>query len=251
MTTAWVDSHCHVHGSDDADEQLARARAAGVVRLVCIGTDAATSRAALALAAAHTDVQATVGLHPHDAVRFEAEWPVLQELAADPGCAGVGEAGFDLYYEHSPVADQETAFRAQIELATRLGKALVIHSRDAWDATFTTLRAAGVPERTVFHCFTGGPDEARIALDLGCFISFSGIVTFKTADDAARSRRARPRRPVAGRDRLALSRAGAVPRQAERARAGAGGGCGGGCRRGVEPEVVAAVTAANAAIVFG
>ena len=251
MTTAWVDSHCHVHGSDDADEQLARARAAGVVCLVCVGTDAATSLAALALATTHTDVRATVGLHPHDAVRFEAEWPVLQELAADPGCAGVGEAGFDLYYEHSPAADQETAFRAQIELATRLGKALVIHSRDAWDATFTTLRAAGVPERTVFHCFTGGPDEARIALDLGCFISFSGIVTFKTADALREAAALVPDdRLLVETDSPYLAPVPFRGKPNEPALVPVVG-AGVAAARGVEPEVVAAVTAANAAIVFG
>ena len=93
---------------------------------------------------------------------------MLEALARTEECVGVGEAGFDLYYEHSPRDEQEVAFRFQIRLATRLGKALVIHSRDAWDDTFRVLDDEGVPERTVFHCFTGGPDEARRALDLGC-----------------------------------------------------------------------------------
>src|SRR5207342_3046048 len=107
----------------------------------------------------------------------------LVALASNPAVVAIGETGFDFYYHHSPVAEQEAAFRAQIALARQLGIALVIHTRDAWDDTFRVLEDAGVPERTVFHCFTGGPDEARRALDLGCWLSFSGIVSFKNADD--------------------------------------------------------------------
>lgn len=182
--TDWIDSHCHLQsvygGSDDAIE---RARAAGVVAMVCVGTDLATSREAVGLAARHPDVHATVGLHPHDASRFEQEWDKLAELAARPGVVAVGEAGFDFHYNHSPVDAQQQAFRAQIRLAQELDRVLVIHSREAWDSTFSALEEEGVPPRTVFHCFTGGPDEARRALDLGTSLSFSGIVSFKAADD--------------------------------------------------------------------
>jgi TatD DNase family protein len=116
-------------------------------------------------------------------------------LAADPAVVGIGEAGFDLHYTHSPPADQEAAFRVQIGLAHDTGKALVIHSREAWDDTFRVLTDEGVPTRTVFHCFTGGVNEAQRALDLGTYLSFSGIVTFKTADDlrAAATRAPRDR----------------------------------------------------------
>jgi TatD DNase family protein len=181
--TTWVDSHCHVHGEEDVDAQLARARTAGVAWLVCVGTDLPASQQALDVAARHEDVRATVGLHPHDASKLAAEWEMLEALAATGECVGIGEAGFDLYYEHSPRDEQEIAFRAQIRLAGELGKALVVHTRDAWNDTFRVLSDAGVPERTVFHCFTGGPDEARRALELGCYLSFSGIVSFKRADD--------------------------------------------------------------------
>ena len=95
----------------------------------------------------------------------------------------VGECGFDYHYEHSPRAAQRDAFAAQVELARRYDLTLVVHSRDAWDDTLDVLRAAGPPQRTVLHCFTGGPDEARRCLDLGAFLSFSGIVTFKGAQD--------------------------------------------------------------------
>jgi TatD DNase family protein len=180
----WVDSHCHLPADPaEADVVLDRARAGGVDWMVCVGTDLATSRAAVALAERHDDVHATVGLHPHDASRLDAEWPALVELAGNPAVVGIGEAGFDLHYTHSPFEAQEAAFRVQVELAHVTGRALVIHSREAWDHTFRVLGEIGVPSRTVFHCFTGGPQEARRALDLGTYLSFSGIVTFKSADD--------------------------------------------------------------------
>ncbi len=180
----WVDSHCHLPADgSEADLVLDRARAGGVAWMVCVGTDLETSRAAVALAARHPDVRATVGLHPHDASRLEAEWPALVDLAAAPEVVGIGEAGFDLHYNHSGFHEQEAAFRAQIQLAHATDRALVIHSREAWDDTFRVLADEGVPRRTVFHCFTGGAPEAERALDTGAYLSFSGIVTFKNAND--------------------------------------------------------------------
>jgi TatD DNase family protein len=185
----WVDSHCHIqpgHGHDtvdDADATVQRAEAAGVAWMVCVGTDLPTSMRALDLADRHANVHATVGLHPHDASKFSVEWSQLAPLAAADGVVGIGEAGFDLHYEYSPRDEQEVAFRAQIALSKRLDRALVIHTREAWDDTFRVLADEGVPDRTIFHCFTGGPDEARRALDLGAYLSFSGIVSFRTAND--------------------------------------------------------------------
>jgi TatD DNase family protein len=169
--------------AEGADAVLERARTAGVDGFVCVGTDLESSRRAVALAEHHPDVVATVGLHPHDASRLDAEWDALEALAAGPAVAAVGEAGFDLHYNHSPHAAQEAAFRAQIRLAHRLDRTLVIHTREAWDDTFRVLADEGVPARTVFHCFTGGPAEAERALALGACLSYSGIVTFKNADD--------------------------------------------------------------------
>jgi TatD DNase family protein len=189
--TTWVDAHCHLQLDladtrfevAEADAQVERARAAGVEWMVCVGTGLETSRQALDLASRHADVYATVGLHPHDALQLDAEWAGLVALAAAARCVAIGEAGFDLFYEHSPGAEQEVAFRRHIELAKKVDRPLMIHSRDAWDDTFRVLDAEGVPARTIFHCFTGGPDEARAALDRDCYLSFSGIVSFKTADD--------------------------------------------------------------------
>lgn len=186
--TSWVDSHCHLQLAG-GDELVERARAAGVEWVVCVGTDAATSEEAFALAARHPMVYPTAGLHPHDASKLASERAALERLARSDACVAIGECGFDFYYEHSPRDDQERAFRWQIGLARELGKALVIHTRDAWPDTFRVLDDEGVPARTVFHCFTGGPDEARAALDRGCTLSFSGIVSFKNAGelrDAAR-----------------------------------------------------------------
>lgn len=180
----WIDTHCHLQlGAEEAQTAINRALAAGVGRMICIGTDLATSQAAVDLAGTQDHVWATVGLHPHDASRHDSEWDGLRLLAGAPRVVGVGEAGFDLHYRHSPEAGQEASFRAQVRLATELDLALVIHSREAWDQTFSVLESEGVPARTVFHCFTGGPAEARRALDLGAWLSFSGIVSFRNADD--------------------------------------------------------------------
>ena len=182
----WIDAHCHLQFEDrrpTPEEAVARALDAGVERMVCIGTDLATSREAIRLAGDFPAVWATVGLHPHDASKLDQEWDGLVELAGADRVVGIGEAGFDLYYRHSEPDAQEEAFRAQLRLAAERGLPLVIHSRDAWAETFAVLESEGVPPRTVFHCFTGGPAEAERALALGTWLSYSGIVSFKTADD--------------------------------------------------------------------
>ena len=182
--TGWFDSHAHLWSlSCEPDDALERARAAEVRAVICVGTDAASSRASVAIADRHDDVWATAGLHPHDAARLDDEWDAIVALASAPSVVAIGETGLDFYYEHSPAEAQERSFRRHIALAKELDRALVIHSRDAWADTFRILRDEGPPARTVFHCFTGGPDEARAALELDAWLSFSGIVSFRTADD--------------------------------------------------------------------
>jgi TatD DNase family protein len=189
METGWFDSHCHVHDArmpGGTAAAIADAAAAGVAGMITVGCDRETSEAAIAVAASHGNVWATVGLHPHDAVNGVDS--IVDLLAADRVVA-VGEAGLDYFYEHSPRDVQRAAFAAQIQLAHARHLPLVIHSRDAWDDTFDVLAAEGVPAQTIFHCFTGGPDEARRCVAIGAFVSFSGIVTFKNAapiQDAAR-----------------------------------------------------------------
>ena len=193
----WADSHCHIPYEGIGPGALDEARAAGVGRMISVGTDAAQSAAAIDVARREPDVWATVGLHPHDASQGVASLDGLLAgvPGADPAAAvivAIGECGLDYHYDHSPRAVQAEAFAAQVDLARRLGLALVVHTREAWDDTFAILGAEGTPERTVFHCFTGGPTEARRALDLGGWLSFSGIVTFRSADDVRAAARLCP-----------------------------------------------------------
>ncbi|MBA3605231.1 MAG: TatD family hydrolase [Actinomycetota bacterium] len=185
----WVDSHCHLptETPEATAEVVADAVAAGVTTLVTVGCDRETSLAGLAVAAHHSQVHATVGLHPHEARHGVETIADLFGAGAAAGAApiAVGECGLDYHYDHSPRDQQREAFAAQIGIANRLGLPLVIHTRSAWDDTFAILDAEGVPQRTVFHCFTGGPEEAAQCLARGAFVSFSGIVTFKGAAQVA------------------------------------------------------------------
>ena len=177
----WTDDHCHLPG--DAGEAAAvvqDASAAGVTRMITIGTTLEDSTAAIALAGALDGVWATAGIHPHEA---KDGLDGLEALLREPKVVAVGECGLDYHYDHSPRDVQRNVFARQIELAHRHELALVIHTRNAWDDTFALLDEHGVPPRTVFHCFSGGATEARRALDLGAYLSFSGIVTFPKADD--------------------------------------------------------------------
>ena len=177
----WADSHCHLQYEGIIDDALARAAEAGVGRIICVGTDGPQSARAIEVAQAHPGtVWATVGPHPHDA---KLGVDTIAGLVGVPEVVGIGECGLDYHYDHSPREVQREAFATQIGMAHEHGLALVIHTREAWDDTFDILTAEGVPERTVFHCFTGGPTEARRGLDAGASLSFSGIVTFKTAGD--------------------------------------------------------------------
>lgn len=177
------DSHCHVYDDRMPGGTAAAvdaAHEAGVDRMIAVGCDRATSEAAIAAAAEHDGIWASVGLHPHEANHGV---DTIVDLLDRPGVVAVGEAGLDYFYEHSPRNAQREAFAAQIQLAHERSLPLVIHTRDAWDDTFDVLAAEGTPTRTIFHCFTGGPDEARRCLDLGAYVSYSGIVTFKSAAD--------------------------------------------------------------------
>lgn len=176
--STWFDNHCHLGA--DAGEVVARARAGGVVGMVTVGCDLDDSRAAIVTASAHDDVWATAGVHPHEASHGVEG---LADLLSESKVVAVGEAGLDFHYDHSPRDVQREVFAAQVGLANAHDLPLVIHTREAWEETFALLDAEGVPNRTVFHCFTGGPDEAREGLERGALLSFSGIITFRTADD--------------------------------------------------------------------
>ncbi len=176
---AWIDSHCHLE-IESCDADLAAAREAGVAAVITIGVDVADSRQAIALACRHHDVSAAAGVHPHEA---SGGIDGLVDLLALDEVVAVGECGLDYHYDHSPRPDQRRVFAAQIALAHGSGLPLVIHSRSAWDDTFAILASEGVPERTVFHCFTGGVADAERAIAIGAHLSFSGIVSFPKAPE--------------------------------------------------------------------
>lgn len=176
----WIDQHCHLPPGSTGAEQVVEARAAGVDRMVTVGCHLEQSQQMAALATEHVGVYATAGVHPHDSSQG---LDGIEPLLALPQVVAVGEAGLDYHYDHSPRPTQRHMFAAQIQMAHRHDLPLVIHSRSAWDETFEILDREGVPERTVFHCFTGGAPEARKALDRGALISFSGIVTFPSGQD--------------------------------------------------------------------
>jgi len=176
----WIDNHCHIPAGADGDEWVFAAKAAGVDQMVTVGVTADRSREAIAVAARHGGVHATVGVHPHDATEgVEGIIPLIGE----PGVVAIGEAGLDYYYDHSPRDVQAEIFAQQVRLANEHALPLVIHTRDAWEETFVILDNEGVPDRTVFHCFTGTVNEAKQGLERGIIISVSGIVTFKNASD--------------------------------------------------------------------
>jgi TatD DNase family protein len=182
------DSHCHVDGpefDDDRNDVLSRARAAGVQRMVVIGAvgDTTSAERSVALAERDPDVWATVATHPHDVAQMTDEWWAVHErLAPHPRVVAIGETGLDYYYNHSPKETQRAAFARFIELAHRVNKPVVCHIRDAHEEAREILVANKAPELgCVIHCFTGTPDDARAYAALGCYVSFSGIVTYKTA----------------------------------------------------------------------
>lgn len=187
---ALIDSHCHVAGAEfDADREavLARAAAAGVTTLVCVGATGAvdTNHPAVALAGRHGDVTvvASVGIHPHDAVTAdEAAFAELRRLAGAPGVVAVGETGLDYHYDHSPRPVQRAVFARTAALARELDLPLVVHVREAHDEAAAILRAELGGHPGVVHCFTGTRDQAGPYLDLGLCLSVAGIVTFRNAD---------------------------------------------------------------------
>ena len=180
----WADNHCHI-SKEEAQIQVAQADEAGVKRLICIGTDLESSDASAEIAERFESVWATAGVHPHEADHFQkpSQLEALEGILAKPKVVAVGECGLDFYYDHSDREVQKQVFRAQIRLAQKLNKALVIHTREAWEETFEILDSEGLPDSTIFHCFTGGLKEAEKILELGAYISFSGIITFKSAED--------------------------------------------------------------------
>lgn len=183
-----VDAHCHLLGSHLEEQKLCatldRARAAGVSGFIAVGTDLEDSHLVLELARTTPDIQACLGVHPHEAKGWEENTATaLEGLLTDPNARFVGETGLDWHYDFSPRDQQELVFREQIRLAKRLQKPLMIHTREAPEATLCILREEGASEvRGIIHCFSEDLAFARQALDLNFYLSFSGILTFKKAE---------------------------------------------------------------------
>jgi TatD DNase family protein len=179
-----IDSHTHLDQCEgSAAELVERAVAVGVKKMLTVGTDGASCRAALAAAEAFPQVYAAVGRHPNYATGFDdADLAELQALAAHPRCMAIGETGMDFYRDYAPRADQERAFSAQIQLARELDKPLVIHTRAADDATLDMLAAQADGVSVVMHCFSM-PSRLDECLERGYAISFAGNLTYKSASD--------------------------------------------------------------------
>lgn len=184
-----VDSHCHldrldlsIHGGC-LDTALDAARQRGVGHFLCIGVSAENTAAVKALAQRYEDVDCSVGVHPLDlepGTEPALEW-LLSELDA-PGVVAIGETGLDYHYEPEAAALQQQSFRLHLEAARICGKPVIVHTRAARSDTLDMLRETALPQAGVLHCFTEDWDMAKAALDLGFYISLSGIVTFRNAD---------------------------------------------------------------------
>ena len=182
-----VDSHCHLDYeglAGDLDAVVARARGAGLCRIVTIGTRRSAWHGVVCIAESYEDVWCTVGVHPHHAGEEGAVTPdELVEAARHPRVAGIGESGLDYHYDNAPRDAQRESFAAHIEASRRTGLPLVVHSRDADSDMARTLEDASRdgPFPGVLHCFTGGRELAERALAVGFYISVAGILTFRSA----------------------------------------------------------------------
>jgi TatD DNase family protein len=183
------DSHCHLDMIDlPVPQVVGQARAAGVVRVVTVGVDVASSRWAARIAAEHDDVYATVAIHPNETAAAAATPAGRDAVLAEIGSLAelsqvraVGETGLDYYRDSAPPALQRDWFRAHIRIAKQAGKPLMIHDRDAHEDVLAILAEEGPPEQVIFHCYSGDADMAKRCAAAGYLLSFAGTVTFGNA----------------------------------------------------------------------
>ncbi|MEO5877374.1 MAG: TatD family hydrolase [Streptosporangiaceae bacterium] len=183
LTVEVFDSHCHLDLVElPVAEAVELARKAGIRRIMTIGCDLPSSEWAVAAADGNPDVYAGVAIHPNDTKDLaQATLDRIAELAALPRVVAVGETGLDYYRDHASPEDQQRSFRAHIAIAKAVGKALVIHDREAHDDVLRILAEEGAPDRVVFHCFSGDAAMAAVCAASGYVMSFAGNVTFKNA----------------------------------------------------------------------
>ncbi|MDQ5858673.1 MAG: TatD family hydrolase [Acidobacteriota bacterium] len=191
-----ADSHCHLHMlGETLPDVLARAREAGVSRFLVPGTTVADSRDAVRLAQANDDVLAAVGVHPHEAKDFDAErdGPALEDLARAPDVAAIGEIGLDFHYDLSPRARQIDTLEWMLDLARRLDLPVILHNRESSGEMLALVERFGPRENAgVFHSFTENADFGRKAIALGYLVSFSGMITFRQAENIREAASALP-----------------------------------------------------------
>ncbi len=178
-----IDTHAHLDFPQfrgDLPAVLERARETGVLAVLNIGTDETGSRRSIALSRLHEGISASVGVHPHGAAKVTAKtWSELEVMATEPEVLAIGETGLDFYRDLSPRNIQEEVFRGHLQLATRVNKPVVVHSRDAHDQIIDVLRDESLPSPVgVMHCFSGTEKQLKAFLDLGFYISIAGPVTY-------------------------------------------------------------------------
>jgi len=195
-----VDSHCHLELAefdDDREEVLQRAKATCVSAILAINTSKKVDEleGSIRLAETYEEVWATVGVQPHDAHKADDDvYPRMLELARHPKVVAVGETGLEYRYDFAPRPAQQVAFVRQLRIAGAVRKPIVIHTREAWDDTFAILEEHWRPYALpgIMHCFTGGPREAERCLEMGFYLSFSGILTYKNTDEICEAARLAP-----------------------------------------------------------
>ncbi|HIJ54073.1 MAG TPA: TatD family hydrolase [Planctomycetes bacterium] len=182
-----IDTHCHLtfeQLASDIDAVIERSIAAGVTSWITVGTDPDQNQKAIALAKKFDNMYAAIGIHPHDAKDVtDQALRQLNALAQNKKVVAIGETGLDFHYDHSPRDQQADVFAKHLQLAGELALPVIIHSREAFDETMKILEQAGPDlKKVVFHCFSGSPEQAKIVLDKGFYISFTGVVTFRNAE---------------------------------------------------------------------
>jgi len=182
-----IDTHCHLTFDDlvhDIDAVIDRSQQAGITGWITVGTDLQENRKAIELAEKFENMYAAVGIHPHDAKDVTAQTLTeLKELAQSEKVVAIGETGLDFHYNFSKQPDQKRAFAAQLTIAKKLNLPVIVHCRETFNETMDILDRHGRDLRgVVFHCFSGSAKQAKIVLDYGFYISFTGVVTFRNAE---------------------------------------------------------------------
>ena len=188
-----IDTHCHLTFDElasDVEAVIERSRAAGVTGWITVGTDPQQNQKAIELAERFENMYAAIGIHPHDAKTVTADiLKELRELAQHNKVVAIGETGLDYHYNHSKPQEQMRAFVSQLKIAKDLNLPVIVHCREAFEETMGILEQHGCGvKKVVFHCFSGSAEQAKIVLDKGFYISFTGVVTFKNARENKASR---------------------------------------------------------------